>query len=145
MEYFLLDNFPAMWKRVISFIFFGCLATVLNVGLYYLFRFVGISVQVSTIFAWFFCVLFAYFTNKRYVFAAQGSNFVREILLFYSSRVFSGILDVLVMSLLVDTFHFNEIVSKIADEILVSAFNFAFSFLVIFKNKKKENREKNTE
>lgn len=134
----MLGKFPEMWKKVISFVFWGCLTTGLNIGLYYLFRFVGIPVQVATIFAWFFCVLFAYFTNKHYVFAGEGSNFVREILLFYSSRAFSGILDVLVMSLFVDIFHFNEIISKIADEILVSAFNFAFSFLIIFKNKKNE-------
>ena len=30
----------------------------------------------------------------------------------------------------------NEVFSKITDEILVSAFNFLFSFLVIFKEKK---------
>lgn len=33
------------------------------------------------------------------------------------------------MSLLVIILHFNEIISRIADEIIISALNFTFSFL----------------
>lgn len=123
------------WRKIISFAFWGILTTALNVGLYYLFRAVNSSVQTATVLAWFLCVLFAYITNKRYVFKSRGQGIVKELLLFYGSRLFSGILDVLIMSLFVTVLHFNEIISKIADEIIISAFNFMFSFLVIFKSK----------
>lgn len=89
--------------------------------------------------AWFLCVLFAFITNKKYVFKGTSTSakaFVREIAYFYGSRLFSGIADVLIMSLFVDVLGWNEVFSKVTDEILVSAFNFLFSFLVIFKEKK---------
>ena len=126
-------------KKIISFTFWGILTTALNVILYYLFRYIKLSVQISTVLAWFLCVLFAFITNKKYVFKGTSTSakaFVREIIYFYGSRLFSGLADVLIMSLFVNIIGFNEVFSKITDEILVSAFNFLFSFLVIFKEKK---------
>ena len=128
-----------MLKKIISFTFWGILTTALNVAFYYFFRWVHIPVALSTLLAWFLCVLFAFVTNKLYVFSSQNyakSQIVREIVLFYSSRAFSGLIDVVLMVLLVNILHWNEIVSKIIDEVLVSGFNFLFSFLVIFKEKK---------
>ena len=126
-------------KKIISFTFWGILTTALNVILYYLFRYIKLSVQISTVLAWFLCVLFAFITNKKYVFKGTSTSakaFVREIIYFYGSRLFSGLADGLIMSLFVNIIGFNEVFSKITDEILVSAFNFLFSFLVIFKEKK---------
>lgn len=136
-----------LFKKIISFTFWGILTTVLNVGLYYLFRHIGISVQIATVLAWFLCVLFAFATNKKYVFdggAKEKKSILREAVYFYGSRLFSGICDVLIMSLFVDIFNFNEVFSKIADEILVSAFNFLFSFLVVFKTKKTSQKTTKT-
>lgn len=39
------------------------------------------------------------------------------------------------MFLLVEILHLKEIFSKVTDEIIVSAFNFLFSFIFIFKEK----------
>ena len=135
----LLSKHIPLIKKIISFTFWGIITTALNVVLYYLFRYIKLSVQISTVLAWFLCVLFAFITNKKYVFKGTSTSakaFVREIIYFYGSRLFSGLADVLIMSLFVNIIGFNEVFSKITDEILVSAFNFLFSFLVIFKEKK---------
>ncbi len=131
-------------KKVILFTFWGTLTTLLNVVLYYAFRYIKIPVSISTALAWFLCVLFAFVTNRRYVFKGQEytkKQIIREIVLFYGSRLFSGIMDVLIMVLLVDILHWNEVLSKIIDEIFVSGFNFLFSFLVIFKKKSESGEE----
>lgn len=141
----LLSKHIPLIKKIISFTFWGILTTALNVILYYLFRYIKLSVQLSTVLAWFLCVLFAFITNKKYVFKGTSTSakaFVREIVYFYGSRLFSGIADVLIMSLFVNIIGFNEVFSKITDEILVSAFNFLFSFLVIFKEKKDASIDK---
>ncbi|MBR1402581.1 MAG: GtrA family protein [Treponema sp.] len=125
--------------KIIKFTFWGILTTALNVALYYIFRYIKIPVSVSTILAWFLCVLFAFVTNKRYVFKATDytkQQIVREVILFYGSRLFSGLMDVALMVLMVNILKWNEILSKIIDELLVSGFNFVFSFLVIFRQKK---------
>lgn len=144
----LLSKHISLIKKIISFTFWGILTTALNVILYYLFRYIKLSVQISTVLAWFLCVLFAFITNKKYVFKGTGTTakaFAREIAYFYGSRLFSGIADVLIMSLFVDVLGWNEVFSKITDEILVSAFNFLFSFLVIFKEKKDVSIDKTEE
>ena len=90
-------------KKVILFTFWGTLTTLLNVVLYYAFRYIKIPVSISTALAWFLCVLFAFVTNRRYVFKGQEytkKQIIREIVLFYGSRLFSGIMDVLIMVLL---------------------------------------------
>ncbi len=123
-------------KKVFSFVFWGILTTALNIGLYYLFRLIRIPVSVSTALAWFLCVLFAFITNKKYVFRSKGLSLkkcLKEAILFYSSRLLSGILDVALMVLFVDILGINEIIAKVTDEILVSTFNFVFSFLVVFR------------
>lgn len=141
----ILSKHIPLIKKIISFTFWGILTTALNVILYYFFRYIKLSVQISTVLAWFLCVLFAFITNKKYVFKGTSTSakaFVREIVYFYGSRLFSGIADVLIMSLFVNIIGFNEVFSKITDEILVSAFNFLFSFLVIFKEKKDASIDK---
>ena len=64
----LLSKHIPLIKKIISFTFWGILTTALNVILYYLFRYIKLSVQISTVLAWFLCVLFAFITNKKYVF-----------------------------------------------------------------------------
>ena len=127
-------------RETITYIIFGILTTAVNYLVYYLFyKFTNIDPVIYNIIAWIISVLFAFITNKKYVFKGTSTSakaFVREIAYFYGSRLFSGIADVLIMSLFVDVLGWNEVFSKVTDEILVSAFNFLFSFLVIFKEKK---------
>lgn len=131
--------------KILKFSIWGLITTVLNVALYYIFRYIKIPVAVSTILAWLLCVLFAFITNKRYVFNKTNykkQQIVREIILFYGSRLFSGIMDVLLMVLMVNILSWNEVLSKVMDEVAVSTFNFLFSFLVIFKQKNTEKETK---
>lgn len=131
-------------KKIVSFTFWGILTTALNVGLYYGFRLLTAPVLLSTVLAWFLCVLFAFITNKKYVFNSKTVTkkaILRECLLFYGSRLFSGLMDVGIMFLLVEVLHLNEIFSKITDEIIVSAFNFLISFIFIFKEKKPDAQD----
>ncbi len=131
--------------KILKFSFWGLITTVLNVALYYIFRYIKIPVAVSTILAWLLCVSFAFITNKRYVFNKtnyEKQQIVREIILFCGSRLFSGIMDVLLMVLMVNILSWNEILSKVMDEDAVSTFNFVFSFLVIFKQKNTEKETK---
>lgn len=140
----LKDN--TIFYKIVSFGFFGILTTVFNVALYYGFRFIRIPVAVSTILAWFLCVLFAFITSKKCVFKSDNyskKDYIKEIVLFYSSRAFSGAMDVVIMILLVNILKWNEVFAKILDEVLVSAFNFVFSFLVIFRTKKSIGEKNN--
>lgn len=127
-------------KQVFSFIFWGLVATVINVGCFALFRRIGVPLTPAVILAWFIYVTFSYFANKKMVFQYKTSGvgaIIKSMLLFYGSRAFSGLMDVVLMNVFVKVLGWNELVSKLLNEVLVSTFNFFFCFLVVFRKKQK--------
>ncbi|MBR3671430.1 MAG: GtrA family protein [Spirochaetia bacterium] len=131
----------SMIKKVFSFIVWGLATTALNVGFFLLFRHMGVPLTPAVILAWFLSVTFSYFANKKMVFQDSSSGFraiLKSMLLFYGSRAFSGLMDVVLMNLFVKVFGWDELISKLINEVLVSTFNFFFCFLVVFRKKSDE-------
>jgi putative flippase GtrA len=131
----------SMIKKVFSFIVWGLATTALNVGFFLLFRHMGVPLTPAVILAWFLSVSFSYFANKKMVFQDSSSGFraiLKSMLLFYGSRAFSGLMDVVLMNLFVKVFGWDELISKLINEVLVSTFNFFFCFLVVFRKKSDE-------
>ena len=94
------------------------------------------AVLPGTIIAWFFAVLFAYITNRKWVFRSEASaprEIAREVLSFYLCRLATGILDWVLMYLLVDQLHWNDLYVKVAVNILVILLNYVASKLLIFR------------
>ena len=128
-------------KKVFSFIVWGLATTALNVGFFLLFRHMGVPLTPAVILAWFLSVTFSYFANKKMVFQDSSSGFraiLKSMLLFYGSRAFSGLMDVVLMNLFVKVFGWDELISTLINEVLVSTFNFFFCFLVVFRKKTDE-------
>ncbi len=126
--------------EVILYLFFGVVTTLINIGTYYLASHVMIfSVLVSTIIAWVLSVIFAYITNKIYVFKSKKNKInelVKELFAFISSRVLTGALDVIFMFIFVTVFSMNDMAIKVVSNVLVVIMNYVLSKLVIFNNKK---------
>ena len=133
-------------KKIFSFIIWGLATTALNVGFFVLFRHLGVPLTPAVILAWFLSVTFSYFANKKMVFQDKSTGFkaiLKSMLLFYGSRAFSGLMDVVLMNLFVKVFGWNELISKLINEVLVSTFNFLFCFLVVFRKKKQKGEKDN--
>lgn len=127
------------YKDLIPYGIFGVLTTLVNIGAYALCaKKLCMSTIMSTIIAWIVAVLFAYVTNRKWVFhsKAHGTKaIVTEIVSFFACRLLTGFLDVGIMKLFVDVFHFNDVIVKGASNILVIIINYIASKLVIFKKK----------
>ena len=133
-------------KKVFSFIVWGLATTALNVGFFLLFRHMSVPLTPAVILAWFLSVTFSYFANKKMVFQDSSTGFraiLKSMLLFYGSRAFSGLMDVVLMNLFVKVLGWDELVSKLINEVLVSTFNFLFCFLVVFRKRKPEGEKNN--
>ena len=128
------------------YLVFGALSTVVNIISYTLFAaffLKGIEsetlrVNISEIIAFILSVLFAYVTNKLYVFNSKTTDFkdlLREITSFFSCRIFTEVISILMMNAAV-WFSINDIFMKIVSNIVVIILNFVFSKILIFKNKK---------
>lgn len=129
------------YKEVVNYLVFGGLTTIVNFVTYYIFaRMIGIDEVVSSALSWFFSVLFAYITNKIFVFDSKTetrTQLIKECVSFFLARILSGILcDVGTFALMVKVFNINDILSKIVTQVMVVIVNYIFSKFIVFKKKK---------
>lgn len=126
-------------KQIIMYLFFGVLTTLVNVVAYWLFSSpLSLDTVISTILAWAVSVAFAFVTNKLFVFEARGvKRLPWEMLTFFASRLFTGLLDVGIMYLFVDVIGANDILIKIISNLVVIILNFVLSRLIVFARGRK--------
>ena len=134
------------YRELISYIFFGGMTTAVNFAVYSLC--VGpfsIEMTLSNAIAWVVAVIFAFVTNKLFVFrsAARGASaLLYEALTFLSARVVSGVLEVFLPTLLVSigldarVFGIDGFVAKAVVSVAVILLNYIFSKLIVFRKKK---------
>lgn len=92
----------------------------------------------SNIIAWIAATLFAFYTNKLFVFHARNNgkkHFLYEFLAFFGARALTLVLSLVLLILLVDVLHANPYYSKIGTNVLVIILNYIFSKLIIFRKK----------
>lgn len=87
---------------------------------------------------WIAGVSFAYPLNRKWVFKSTNPQILKEFLGFASSRLSTWVLDVVIMWLTVNIFHWNYWICKIfISSVLVMIVNYLFSKFLIFRKKKK--------
>lgn len=127
------------YKDVVPYVFFGVCTTIVNVVVYWLFAYVLMqATMLSTIIAWIAAVLFAYITNRKWVFHSQAYGVVsimKEIVSFFSCRLATGIIDWLCMYIFVDVLGANGVLIKLIANIIVIVLNYVASKLLIFRRK----------
>lgn len=140
-------------KEVILYIIMGVLTTLVNLIVYAicvkpLAAFISdktIYIGAAKLIAWVVAVLFAFFTNKVWVFESKSwapKVFWRELISFVGARALTGLLEVFGTPFLVSIgldqtlFGVEGMWAVIIVSVFVIIFNYVFSKLVIFKNKK---------
>lgn len=142
------------YKELIVYVIFGGLTTVVNLVVFTL---SGMALGderylVSNVIAWFAAVIFAYITNKLWVFESKSWSIkvlLKEIPSFFAARVLSFLIEEFGLYVFVDLLSFNEIslkilsfeiggelIAKVILAVIVVILNYVFSKLVIFKKKK---------
>ena len=171
----LIIKYREIWTYLIA----GVLATVISWGTYplflklfnasfgennivHIFKDIDVNVFLASLFSWLCAFIFAFITNKLWVFESKSWEkkvAIKEFFAFLSSRAFTGILEVVCVPLFVSIgldalfttiltkLHINIPVlfesgmcSKIAVSVIVVILNYVFSKLFVF-NKPKEKTE----
>ena len=126
------------YKEILMYLIFGGLTTLVNIIGYFLLARIC-KIVVSTVLALIISILFAYVTNKIFVFESKTNTkkeLLKEIISFFGCRAFTGIIDVAFMYVTVDIFDLNDMIMKVISNIVVIIVNYVFSKLIIFKKKK---------
>lgn len=136
------------YKEIIMYLIMGVLTTAVNWVVYAVLAGpFNASVTGSNIIAWVAGVLFAYITNKIFVFESYNFSpafLIKELFLFVSARFITGIIEIAGVPALVyigldsTIFGIKGMVAKVAVSVIVVILNYVFSKLLIFKNDKTE-------
>lgn len=133
----IMKNTLEKYKSILMYLFFGICTTVINIVTYWIFYiYLDFPNILSTIFSWIISVLFAYITNKLWVFESRSFDkkvLVREITTFFGARFISGVIDLGIMFVFVDILFSPAMVVKFISNVFVVIFNYIASKLVIFK------------
>ncbi len=125
------------FKSEIFYIIFGVLTTVVNIASYYIFfEILNVSNVLSTAISWVIAVLFAYVTNRKFVFNSKTKEFkglLKEITAFFMCRLLTGFMDLAIMFVAVDILDWNSMLWKFLSNILVIILNYFFSKIFVFK------------
>ena len=132
------------YESVLLYLIFGVLTTFVNIVVYYiLFNHVLLSNILSNGIAWVAAVIFAFITNKIWVFKSKTleiEQVIKELIAFFSARLSTGLLDMAIMYVGVDLLKVNSIYSKIISGVVVVILNYIFSKLFIFRKNKEIGR-----
>lgn len=127
------------YRHLILYGIFGILTTLVNIAAYWVCtRLFHMPTVPATVTAWVAAVLFAYFTNRKWVFES-GAKGAREIIAecakFFALRAATGVLDIIIMYVSVDVLGWNDVLMKVVSNIVVILLNYIASRFVIFKKK----------
>ena len=142
-----LKNLYFKHKEIINYLLFGGMTTVVSWGTYSLFvKAIGMSVGVGNILSWICAVLFAFVTNKLFVFESktwQPATALREFVSFIGARLATGVIEWFGVpyfsthGLTHPLFGVKGLLAKVVVSIVVIILNYIFSkFLGFFKKEK---------
>ena len=130
------------YESVILYLIFGVLTTLVNFAAYHIcYTKLQFPNLVSNTIAWILSVLFAFITNKIWVFKSksfQTELVLRELITFVVSRLSTWLLETVIMIVGVDILKGYWLIAKVIASVLVVILNYVFSKLFIFR-KNNEN------
>lgn len=125
-----------LWE-IFIYLFFGGLTTVINIVVFTTsYKIFQLSWPLSNSISWIISVLFAFITNKIWVFQSKTTGFRAlswEFSKFLGARIISFGMDMACMYLLIDMLHTGNLIAKIITQVVVVIANYFFSKVFIFK------------
>ena len=125
------------YKELILYVFFGGLTTLVNWGGYWILADVfRVPYLWATAIAQILSILFAYVTNRIWVFESKAKGFSAifwEMVRFFGCRGASFVLDLVCMRVGVGGLHINDKVMKLLSNVIVIIVNYVFSKVFVFR------------
>ena len=131
-------NLYLKYKEKILYLFFGGLTTLLSLLTYYILTNlffnpnISLELQITNIISWLVGFTFAFVTNRNYVFNSKN-NPKKEFFKFFLSRLFTLILDMLIMYIFVTVLGYNDLIMKVISQIIIIVSNYILSKIFVFK------------
>ena len=134
-------NLYKKYQEIINYLIVGVLTTVVSIVTYFLFSLVldienNILFILANVLSWICAIIFAYITNKKFVFNTTTSNKKEEIKvfsMFVSSRITTLLIELAFMFITVKVILINDKIAKVIAQFIVIVLNYILSKLFVFK------------
>ena len=133
------------YKEIIKYSAFGFLTALVNFSVKYILLFLildpknGYELQIAIVLSWISAVIFAYFTNRKYVFNSTNKNKFKEFISFILGRLTTLFLEMFIMWFFVTFLKLNSdlfvVIFTLLAQIVVIVGNYLFSKLFVFSKK----------
>lgn len=124
------------YEEIINYLIVGVMTTLVSIGTYAICtKCLNINYMIANIISWIISVLFAYITNRIFVFKSESKKIILEIYQFFKYRIFSFVIEIFLMYVFVELINIDDMISKIIVQIIVIILNYVFSKLFVFKKK----------
>lgn len=124
-------------KEMLLYLFFGFLSFVISISTYALFnKALNINELLANIFSWIITVMFAFFTNRIWVFDSHTESmeeFVKQMLSFYWGRVVTLVIEEIILFVFITLLGMSSMLIKVIAQVVVIVLNYVISKLFVFK------------
>ena len=137
-------SFIKKHREIVGYLVFGALTTVVSFAVYFsVYHYLSLSAGWSNVISWVCAVLFAFVTNKPFVFHSYDwscSVVLPELGKFVGSRLLSGFLETAILAVTVDMLQLPNLWMKLLASVIVVILNYVFSKLIVFRSNKNESQ-----
>lgn len=132
------------YREVVNYLIVGVLTTLVSLLVYYGLTLTvldptrPVQLQAANVISWVAAVVFAYFTNRRFVFESRSTNILKEAAAFFAARLATLLMDMALMFLLVTLLKMNDKPAKLLVQVVVIVANYVLSKFLVFARKKKD-------
>lgn len=124
-------------KEKLLYLFFGGLTTVVSLATFWFVnRVMMANEHIANVASWILAVLFAFVTNRVWVFNAKTNGkaaFFKQLLSFYGGRLLTFGAEELLLLVFITWLQFDSILVKIVAQVVVLILNYIVSKLFVFR------------
>lgn len=133
---------PNNIRKISKYLLFGILTTLINILVYSLCIKITIHYLLSNYIAFIISVIFAYITNKKWVFNdSRKKKLIRnEFTNFLGCRIFTLIVESIILYIFISLLGLNKYGVKILTNIVVIVLNYILSEFIVFQKERVEEK-----
>jgi len=127
------------YREIILYLIVGFLTTLISLAVYYLCTATVLDpnnpfqLQVANVISWVAAVVFAFFTNRIFVFRSKSKKILKEAVAFFLARIGSLLMDMAMMFVMVSLIGMNDRIAKVITQVAVIILNYVLSKFFVFK------------
>lgn len=133
------------YEEIINYLIVGVLTTIVSLVVKWGLLFTildaknAFQLQVAVVISWIVAVIFAYVTNRIFVFKSKSKNIIKEIVSFFGARLLTLGLEMIIMWFFVTLLKLDSdiwvLIWTMVAQVLVIIFNYVLSKLFVFRKK----------